>query len=140
MVSKEMLADPDFDPSVQNNEGILQAGVHKHQDIVNLLLKNEKVIRGFYESRLKHRLPDETEEDEYGDGDDLSDEELEALEDELPNRPGRLLTDRERLDRLLRISREEMEAEELSDIERLGWEDEAEEPTDDEDEGIDPES
>ena len=84
---------------------------------------------GFYQDRLKSRLPDEDdteEEDEYGDGADLSDEELEALEDELlePPRPG--LTQRERLERLLRISREEIEDENLSDseLDELGWEEE----------------
>ena len=98
---EEMLSDPNFDPSVQNNEGVLQAGIHKHEDIVNLLLKNEKVIRKFYNNKLQPRLPDEAEMEEPDDIDDELAQQLLADE--------RHAEQNQRLERLLRISREELE-------------------------------
>lgn len=71
----ERMVKNGFDPSFDNNLCLINCGVLKYDDIVDILMKNDKVIKQLYKSQLDTYIKDNdgnyyNGDEEYGDEND----------------------------------------------------------------------
>jgi len=64
-IIKELLKT-DFDPSFNNNQGLTEATIFNNDNIIKILLKDERVIKQLYKFHCENMEEDEEDEiDEY---------------------------------------------------------------------------